>query len=128
LGIKSTRWNAVTEIDELNTIDIGIMPLPDDQWSKGKCGFKGIQYMALEKPAVLSPVGVNLDIITDGVNGFLACNETEWINKLTQLIESQELRLKIGKAGRQTIVTSYSVDCQKKVLADALEKLIDNNS
>jgi glycosyltransferase involved in cell wall biosynthesis len=128
LGIKSTQWNAFTEIDELNTIDIGIMPLPDDPWSKGKCGFKGIQYMALEKPAVLSPVGVNLDIIEDGVNGFLATTETEWVNKLSLLIDSKELRHKIGKAGRQTIVTGYSLDSQKKVLADALDKLIDSNS
>ena len=124
LNLKSTRWTEETEISELDKIDIGIMPLPDDNWSKGKCGFKGIQYMALEKPTVMSPVGVNVDIINDGKNGYLASSDKEWIEKLSALIESEELKQKIGKAGRKTIVEKYSLDSQKEIFVGALENLL----
>ncbi|MGE4287464.1 MAG: glycosyltransferase family 4 protein [Salinivirgaceae bacterium] len=124
LGIISTQWNKRTEIQELNTIDIGIMPLPDDPWSRGKCAFKGLQYMALEKPAVMSPVGVNNDLIIDNENGFLAADENEWISKISALIESEGLRIRIGKAGRKTVVDSYSVEVQKVILCDILKSLV----
>ena len=127
LNITSTQWTKETEIEELNAIDIGIMPLPDDKWSRGKCAFKGIQYMALEKPSVMSPVGVNNDIVEDGVNGFLASTDKEWVEKLSLLIESEELRQKIGKAGRDTILKDFSVDSQKEVLVNALENLLQKN-
>jgi glycosyltransferase involved in cell wall biosynthesis len=113
LQIKFTRWDKQTEIADLCMIDIGIMPLPDDDWAKGKCGFKGLQYMALEIPAVMSPVGVNKDIISDGENGFLAKNQDEWIEKISLLIESRSLRKEIGKKGRETVMQSYSFESQK---------------
>lgn len=111
--IKFIKWNQQTEIEDLSQIDIGIMPLPNDEWAKGKCGFKGLQYMALEIPTIMSPVGVNAEIIQDGENGFLASSEQEWITKLELLILSEELRKKLGKAGRQTIVERYSIDANK---------------
>jgi len=114
LEISSTPWKKETEIQDLCEIDIGIMPLPDDEWSKGKCGFKGLQYMALEIPTIMSPVGVNSEIISDGVNGFLAATEEEWVEKISALIESRELREKLGKAGRQTVVEKYSVEAWKE--------------
>ena len=110
IAIDFCKWNKDTEIADLSAIDIGIMPLPDNDWARGKCGFKGLQYMALEIPAVMSPVGVNIEIIQDGVNGFLASSEEEWIMKLSMLIESAELRERIGKAGRQTVVENYSYE------------------
>lgn len=125
LNIKSTLWSVATEIEELNTIDIGIMPLPDDLWSKGKCGFKGIQYMALEKPTVMTPVGINTDIIDDSVNGFLADSNKEWIEKLSLLIENEDLRVQLGKAGKETIEKKYSLNSQKAVLLSALDNLIE---
>jgi len=114
LGIKGLAWNKNDEIKELSSFDIGIMPLPDDEWARGKCGLKGLQYMALAIPTIMSPVGVNNEIIHDGVNGFLAANEQEWILKLSRLIESEELRKEIGQAGRQTVIEWYSVVSQKE--------------
>jgi glycosyltransferase involved in cell wall biosynthesis len=102
-------WSKATEISDLEKIDIGIMPLPDDEWSKGKCGFKALQYMALEIPAVASPVGVNTAIIQHGMNGFLCITEKEWTNTLAMLIQNVALRKKIGIEGRKTIVDHYSV-------------------
>lgn len=112
LPLKScefVQWSAYTEIDDLMAIDIGIMPLPNDEWSKGKCGFKALQYMSLEIPAVASSVGVNNGIIKDGVNGFLCGSLVEWKQKLTLLLNDAELRKRLGIAGRKTVVRSYSV-------------------
>ena len=120
LGLKSTKWRKDTEVEELNKVDIGIMPLPDDRWSCGKCGFKGIQYMALGIATVMSPVGVNTDIIEHGVNGFLASTDSEWIDCLSQLVESVELRRRLGEAARQTIDERYSVRSQEGNLLNAI--------
>jgi glycosyltransferase involved in cell wall biosynthesis len=113
LNVISLKWKKETEVKELSGFDIGIMPLPDDKWANGKCGLKGLQYMSLEIPTIMSPVGVNSEIIQDGINGFLASTEEEWINKLSQLIESKELRERIGKAGRRTVEEKYSIESQK---------------
>lgn len=120
LGLKSTKWSKDTEVEELNKVDIGIMPLPDDRWSCGKCGFKGIQYMALGIATVMSPVGVNTDIIEHGANGFLASTDSEWIDCLSQLIESVKLRQRLGKAARKTIDERYSVRSQQGNLLNAI--------
>jgi glycosyltransferase involved in cell wall biosynthesis len=102
-------WNANTEIDDLLQVDIGIMPLPDDDWSKGKCGFKALQYLALEIPAVVSAVGVNGRIISQGVEGFLCHTEDEWQQALEQLINDATLRVEMGIRGRKKVVANYSV-------------------
>ena len=108
-SLKFIKWTKETEIEDLAKIDIGIMPLYDSEWEKGKCGFKGLQYMSLAIPTVMSPVGVNTEIITTNVNGFLAQSEQEWVAILSELIEDQELRSRIGKAGEKTIKFNYSV-------------------
>jgi glycosyltransferase involved in cell wall biosynthesis len=113
-GLEIVSWNKETEVQDLQAIDIGIMPLPDDAWSKGKCGFKGLQYMALGKPAVLSPVGVNTEIISHGENGFLAGNQQEWEEILSNLVENASLRKEIGAAGRKTIEDRFSFHSQKE--------------
>ena len=109
IPFQFTRWSASTETYDLLSFDIGIMPLPDNEWTKGKCGFKALQYMALEIPAVASNVGANPDIITDTIDGFLVSSEAEWTLRLTQLINDPQLRLILGKAGRATVVKRYSV-------------------
>ncbi|PIP55052.1 MAG: glycosyl transferase family 1 [Bacteroidetes bacterium CG23_combo_of_CG06-09_8_20_14_all_32_9] len=113
LDIEATQWSLEKEIQDLSEIDIGIMPLPDDEWSKGKCGFKGLQYMSLEIATIMSPIGVNTEIIKDGENGFLASTEEEWVEKLSLLIEDESLRLTLGKKGRQTVEERYSVNALK---------------
>ncbi len=114
LSISGSPWKKDTELEDLNEFDIGIMPLPDDEWTKGKCGLKGLQYMALEIPTIMSPVGVNSEIIEDGKNGFLADKENEWAEKVSLLIESSEIRKEIGKAGRETVMERYSVHSKKE--------------
>lgn len=124
LEVETIRWNKQEEVNNLDQIDIGIMPLPEDEWSKGKCGFKGIQYMSLAKPSVMSPVGVNPEIIEHGKNGFLPQNDEEWVAILNRLIESSELRKTIGAAGRKTIEERYSVAAVKDALLECLEALV----
>ncbi len=124
LNIQGIRWTSEDEIQQLNTIDIGIMPLPNDEWAKGKCGLKGLQYMALEIPAIMSPVGINKEIIQNGQNGFLPSDEREWINAFDQVIENRLLRKKIGQAGRKTITDRYSVKAWKQRYVDYLNELI----
>jgi glycosyltransferase involved in cell wall biosynthesis len=105
---EATQWKSETELDDLREIDIGLMPLPDEDWTKGKCGLKALQYMALGIPTICSPVGVNSTIIKDGVNGFLADGKDEWIDKIKQLMRSAELRKTLGRAGRETVEREYS--------------------
>ena len=124
LDIKGIPWSSATEVEILSSFDIGIMPLPDDQWVKGKCGLKGLSYMALEVPTIMSAVGVNPGIIDEGVNGFLANTEEEWVNKISLLIESFELRKKIGKNARKTVEKKYSTESQKDNYLKAFNELL----
>jgi glycosyltransferase involved in cell wall biosynthesis len=106
--VEALDWNASTEITDLSEIDIGIMPLPDDEWSRGKCGLKALQYMALGIPTVLSPVGVNRDIARDDA-AILASTEKEWSDALRVLIDDHSLRARVAHAGRGRVVSDYSV-------------------
>jgi glycosyltransferase involved in cell wall biosynthesis len=124
LNLESTKWNKETEIEQLSEIDVGIMPLPDDKWANGKCGFKGLQYMSLEIATIMSSVGVNTEIIQQGINGFLASTEEEWLDKLTLLIENEELRLLLGKAGRKTIENKYSVKAWENKYLEYYNELV----
>jgi glycosyltransferase involved in cell wall biosynthesis len=103
------KWNKESEVEDLLKIDIGIMPLPEDDWTKGKCGFKALQYMSLGIPAVASPVGVNTEIIDNGENGFLCQSEEDWLQCLEKLISDAKLRKKTGIGGRKKIISNYSV-------------------
>lgn len=114
IEIAFCKWNGDSETDDLLEFDIGIMPLPNDEWTRGKCGFKGLQYMALGIPAVMSPVGVNVEIIEDGANGYLANMEAEWVEKLSKLIESKDLRMQLGLNGQKTVKERYSLQAWKE--------------
>jgi glycosyltransferase involved in cell wall biosynthesis len=120
LKITGLAWRSETEVEDLRDIDIGLMPLPDDEWAKGKCGLKGLQYMALAIPTLMSPVGVNGQIIQSGVNGFLPHTEDDWVQMLSALIDSPELRAKVGAAGRQRVEEHYSTRAWRDKFADLL--------
>jgi glycosyltransferase involved in cell wall biosynthesis len=105
---EAIQWRAASEIEDLRAGHVGLMPLPDESWSKGKCGLKALQYMALGIPTICSPVGVNSTIIRDGENGFLASTEDEWVKKLKFLIDSADTRSRVGKEGRKTVENEYS--------------------
>jgi glycosyltransferase involved in cell wall biosynthesis len=117
-NLEFVKWKKETEIEDLKSFSIGIMPLVKDQWSEGKCGFKGLQYMSLGIPTIMSPVGVNTDIIDHGTNGIIASTDEEWKQALEMLILNAELRKQLGKNGKQTIFDRYSVLSQEKPYLD----------
>ena len=125
IPLKNEVWDKSKEIRQLEEIDIGVMPLVDDQWSRGKCGFKGLQYMAMESVAVMSPVGVNTEIINHEKNGFLAKTESEWLEQISRLIENKELRLQIGREGRLTVEKKYSVNANKELYIRYFKEIIE---
>lgn len=112
-SLRYCPWDKATEIADLLEMDIGLMPLKDDEWAKGKCGFKALQYMSLGIPTVLSPVGVNTSIVTDGENGFFATTPEEWKAALRKLIADPDLRKRIGENGQQTVDKRFSVHSVK---------------
>ncbi|KPV39569.1 glycosyl transferase family 1 [Thiohalorhabdus denitrificans] len=103
-------WREGEEAEQLRAMDVGIMPLPDTPWERGKCGFKLIQYMACGLPVVASPVGVNADIVEDGINGYLAGDEEAWVAALNRLKGEPERRQEFGKAGRSKVEGEYSLE------------------
>lgn len=125
LKVDNQVWTLESEIQHLRSFHIGVSPLTDDEWTRGKCGFRALQYMAVGIPAVVSPVGVNRDIVNDGVNGFLAESEDEWFAKLSQLIENRELRRRFGQRGRSIVERDYSLSATLPKLAAALKSAAD---
>jgi len=116
-------WSAESEVAETSEFDIGLMPLPDDNMTRGKCGCKALQYMSLGIPAVCSPVGVNCDIIQHGANGFLPKTPEEWQTILQCLVDDPALRAFIGRAGRQTAESRYSLCRIADQLVHAVERV-----
>lgn len=102
-------WTEGTEVEEMSRFDVGIMPLTDTPFTRGKCAFKLIQYMGCWKPVIASPVGENVKVVKDGVNGFLANSPSEWIAALHHLYADVTLRQVMGKAGRAKIEREYSL-------------------
>jgi glycosyltransferase involved in cell wall biosynthesis len=112
INLKSLRfikWTKENEISALLGFNLGIMPLPDDIWSKGKCGFKALQYMSLGIPAIVSEVGVNSQIVDHGVNGFICSTEQEWFESISKLITDRSELKKLSDSTRQKVIAKYSV-------------------
>ena len=121
---KVISWNEATEIEELNRFDVGIMPLPNTSWERGKCGFKLIQYMACGLPVIASPVGMNKEIVDHGVNGFLAIKTSEWIKYIKLLKNDSEFREKMGKAGQEKVKEKYSLQSATPKLVKLLREVV----
>jgi glycosyltransferase involved in cell wall biosynthesis len=113
-------WSEESEVGLINNMDIGIMPLRDGPWERGKCGYKIIQYMACGLPVVASAVGTNSDIVRHGENGFLADDTSAWEERLGQLISDWSLRSRMGQIGRSCVENEYSLKAQAPRLAEVL--------
>lgn len=122
IDVQGVPWTEATEIDQLRSCDIGIMPLADDPWSRGKSALKLIQYLASGVAAVASPIGANCDVVRDSENGFLAASEDAWTEKLAMLIERPDLRLRLAEAGRKTVEERFSIQANAPVLAGIIRQ------
>lgn len=120
--LENRPWSLERELQDLHDLDIGLMPLVDDPWSRGKCGYKVLLYMSGGVPAVCSAVGVNRQIVEDGVNGFLAGDLTDWYQRLAYLVEHPAARQTIGAAGWQTLQARYSLAVQAPRFAAVLQE------
>ncbi len=109
VDIEFRSWEWQREVEDLQDATIGVMPLEDTEWARGKCGLKLLQYLAVGLPAVASPVGVNGEILVNGENGFLASTAQEWYERLELLCRDPQLRTRMGQAGRRTVETRYSL-------------------
>jgi glycosyltransferase involved in cell wall biosynthesis len=125
-GIPLERhvWEAETEVSILKTLDVGIMPLNDSPWERGKCGYKLIQYMACGLPVIASSVGVNKEIVDHDVNGFLADTSQQWDAALHSLLMNVSLRKSMGIAGRQKVEHQYCLQVTGPKMAALLKEVI----
>jgi glycosyltransferase involved in cell wall biosynthesis len=117
-------WSQKEEVNDLRSLDIGVMPLVDDPWSRGKCGLKILQYYGVGVPTVCTPVGVNRDVVKDGIDGFWAMTDEEWVEKLSLLIENPALRQEMGLRGREVVRKSYSIQVCAPRFYRVLEEVI----
>ena len=119
------KWSEETEAQEVAAFDIGIMPLSDTPWTQGKCGFKLLQYFAAGKPVVCSPVGVNTEIVEEGVSGFFAKDQLVWARQINILARDADLRDRMGKAGQKTVEERYACKVICPLLCDVLRHAYD---
>ena len=117
-------WSAEEEIEDLKSLDVGVAPLSDDLWSRGKCSLKILQYYGVGVPVVCTPVGVNKDMVRDGVNGYWARSDKEWVEKLSLLIEDVGLRQRMGMKGRELVSRSFSLEHCAPRLYEVLKEVI----
>lgn len=121
-------WSADTEVAEISQIDIGIMPTPDDEWSRGKCALKALQYMSLGIPAICTDMGANRDVVKHGENGFLAKTPEQWLNCFETLIDDRVLRNKLGAAARQTVLEDYSMEKCGQMFAEVIRTTVEDKN
>jgi glycosyltransferase involved in cell wall biosynthesis len=123
VDVQCRAWKASTEVEDLWPMDIGIMPLFDDPWARGKCAMKAIQYMGVGLPTVVSPVGANREVVRDGVSGFHATSEREWASALERLLRDEDLRRRMGAEGRRLVEAEYSAEVQAPRVAAVVRSL-----
>lgn len=123
IEVENRRWSEDTEVTDILDMDVGIMPMPDDPWSRGKCGLKALQYMAAGVPVVCAAVGANVDIVRDGIDGFTATTPEQWRQALGELCDNVERRVAMGTAARARVRESFSLASATPVLLDTLNSL-----
>jgi len=123
MEVEKHQWSLEEQTIDLTTSDIGLAPLPDNRFTKGKCGFKILQYAVASLPVVASPVGVNADYVKDGVTGFLAASDSQWINGVSKLVKDPNLRKSMGLTMREQ-VKKFDVNVIGKQLCDVIEKCV----
>ncbi len=121
--VDKKQWNEKDEVADIQSFDIGLMPLMDDPWSHGKCGLKVLQCLATGVPVVCSPAGINKEIVEDGVHGFWANTQEEWTEKLETLINDHDLRKRMGKEGRKRVIDYYSLKANAPRMLKIFQKL-----
>ena len=119
------RWSPETEVEDLSDFDLGIMPIPDDEWARGKCALKALQYMAMGVPAICSPVGANSEVIQHGENGLLAASTDEWVSCFETLVDDAALRRRLGNMARLTVEKEYSMRRCSELFADVVRKTVE---
>ena len=120
--VVNITWSEATEVEEMRSFDVGVMPLPDDPWTRGKCAFKLIQYMACGIPVIGSPVGANCDVVTPEC-GILADTDDEWLEAFRFIRDNPVAADAMGQAGRIRVVSSYSLESQLPVVEHALRSI-----
>jgi len=116
-------WKLEDENEDLISFDIGLMPLNDDLWSRGKCGLKIVQYLSVGVPVVCTPVGINCDIVRDGYNGFWATSVQEWVDRIATLICEPAVRARMGQEGIETVEKGYSLAVTSEKFFEVLQSL-----
>jgi glycosyltransferase involved in cell wall biosynthesis len=121
-------WTAETEVDLLQSIDVGVMPLPNTPFERGKCGYKLVQYMACGKPVIASPVGINREIVTPGLNGYLPTSKDEWQQAFKKLFDDRELCSTMGRASRERALAEFSLMSAGAKLATIIKRVARNQN
>jgi glycosyltransferase involved in cell wall biosynthesis len=124
VSIERVEWSSAIEADSLATAHIGVMPLTDDEWARGKCAFKLLQYMAAALPCVASPVGANTEAVIDGVTGLHARTADDWERHLETLIASPQLRAQLGASGHVHVESRYAMQSYRARYVELLTRLV----
>ena len=127
ISMEASPWTLESEVRALQSFDIGLMPIPDDPWTRGKGGYKLLQYMAMGLPVVTSPVGINRQIVRHGIDGFWATTPGEWEEYLARLIENPQLRSEMGARGRASMEAEYALGPSSQRLLEAMEQTLEEN-
>ena len=123
VSVVEHEWDEYTELELINVFDVGVMPLPDNDWARGKCAFKLIQYMACAVPVIASPVGANVDVVNKD-SGLLASSAKEWVDALRLLRDKPAMRVNMGEAGRNRVVNHYSLQQNLPKLAGVVHQVL----
>jgi glycosyltransferase involved in cell wall biosynthesis len=128
LDVEFRRWSLDREVSCFDGIGVGLMPLDDTPWARGKCAFKAIQYMALGIPAVVSPVGMNRDLVRDGENGLVAEDEAGWVRAVDRLFRDPGFAQRIAREGRKTVERDYALQVVSRKLVAIMHDVLGRAS